>query len=300
MPTVSVDENTILKLKIADDIRRVKLHHEAGQVLTYDKISQAIAQTWPELPAYKASYRDGEGDLCTLTPETVSDFVGFATVVSDETILKLELHPESSKVAEPTKAEEPTSQKVVPSLLCAFLHLFTMGFNKDRAKVLNAQGPMVLANKIKAEAQALSVVCALLWKDIVTQYFQISNGSWDKLFNEGTAVSFWWYLYAGLCTLSLVCLSSSLFCNILLLVTMNNLIESKVETFLKVAGWTMKIPYLGGVYGLVFYCAAWVLLSYFATDGKGWFTFVAVLFLIGASVIFFSGARYVHGTYVAD
>jgi hypothetical protein len=299
----------VLKVKFADEIRRVELPQGAAQGLDYEKVSQAIAQIWPDLPACKAKYFDCEGDLCTLAEQTMSDFVRLRPGISNgqtETIWKLELHPISSKEASPTRKEEASSRKV-PNLLWCWVHLFTMGFNADRLDVLEEQGPKELATKIKAEASAMSLVIALCWKDVVSLYLALSRGAWDATFAnpnsteapEAPEKTIGYYLFAVLTLLAVCGLTTALFCNILLLISMNNLVDTKLEAFLKDAGWTMKVPYLGTVYGLVLYLAAMALLALYA-DSTGWFVSVIALLGIGCVIVQGSCAKYIHATYVAN
>lgn len=306
----ALDSSLVLKVKFADEIRRVKLAQGVAQGLDYEKMCQAIAEVWPDLPAYKAKYVDCEGDLCTLTEQTMIDFVGSkrkSSLEQVETILTLELYSTCSREASPTKEYEPSS-KSVPSLPWCWVHLFTMGFNADRQDILEVQGPKELATKIKAEASAMSLVIALCWKDVVSLYLAMSRGVWDDVFANPNSSeipdgprekTMGYYLFGVLTVLSVCGLTIALFCNILLLISMNNFVDTKLDAFLKDAGWTIKVPYLGTVYGLVLYLVAMALLSYYA-DNAGWFLLVVGLVGIGCVIVQGTCAKYIHATYVAN
>ena len=68
-----------LKLQLRDEIRRVKV---PGGLASYADVEQALASAWPELIARDVrlvpKYRDDDGDLCTLSGTSFTDFVALS------------------------------------------------------------------------------------------------------------------------------------------------------------------------------------------------------------------------------
>jgi len=81
---------TVLKLKHQGEVRRVLL--QQGEV-KFEDLADEIEKAWPGINHYTPKYLDDEGDLCTLTPASASDFLRFASDSSGQRLLKLELVP---------------------------------------------------------------------------------------------------------------------------------------------------------------------------------------------------------------
>mmetsp|Transcript_121180 Transcript_121180/g.342880 ORF Transcript_121180/g.342880 Transcript_121180/m.342880 type:complete len:619 (-) Transcript_121180:223-2079(-) len=100
---------TVLKIKCLGQVHRVVLSQ--GEV-TYESIQDAIRKVHP-VSAVDAKYLDDEGDLCTLCPASLSDFVAISAEQNGRKILKLELiAPAPTPMPNPTmaNAEQPHGQ----------------------------------------------------------------------------------------------------------------------------------------------------------------------------------------------
>lgn len=82
---------TILKVDCEGDMRRALL---AGTP-NYEAIERAVQEIWPHRSAREAKYEDDEGDACTLTEGTFTDFLCTAkkTATGGQSILRLRLAP---------------------------------------------------------------------------------------------------------------------------------------------------------------------------------------------------------------
>jgi len=80
---------TILKVDCEGDMRRALL---AGTP-NYDAIERAVQEIWPHRSAREAKYEDDEGDACTLTEGTFTDFLCTAKKTATGQILRLRLAP---------------------------------------------------------------------------------------------------------------------------------------------------------------------------------------------------------------
>jgi len=91
----------VLKIKCNDQVHRLILPE--GEP-TYEKVQEAISQVYAD-GVVDAKYLDDEGDLCTLSPGSFSDFLG----LSDGKTLKLEV----SVVSPPAASSAVSSDAIV-------------------------------------------------------------------------------------------------------------------------------------------------------------------------------------------
>lgn len=95
METSQQAVETILKVDCEDDVRRALLKGTP----TYADIDRAVQEIWPNRSAREAKYVDEEGDACTLTEHTFSDFLCTTAKTAPQLqMLRLTLSPAGAAV----------------------------------------------------------------------------------------------------------------------------------------------------------------------------------------------------------
>jgi hypothetical protein len=103
MDTSAPAAETVLKVECEGDLRRALLKGTPN----YTAFDRAVQEIWPNRSAHEAKYMDEDGDACTLTELTFTDFLETAKTTANGQVLRLTLCPatagESSKA--PTAEE---------------------------------------------------------------------------------------------------------------------------------------------------------------------------------------------------
>jgi len=105
---------TILKVDCEGDLRRALLKGTP----TYSAIDRAIQEIWPQRLSHEAKYLDVDNDACTLTEQTLTDFLRCAKMTSRGKVLRLLLSkappPSSDNAADVDKAPSATDCFAMP------------------------------------------------------------------------------------------------------------------------------------------------------------------------------------------
>jgi len=168
----------VLKIKHEGTFSRLTLHGEPS----YDKVAAVVADSWPEFattepaaggPATAAAfgvlqgrvkYRDDDGDVCTLTPHTFSDFLalhnrGGKGGDSGMRVLKLELEPPPG--AGPAHLQ-PNTKEATPEVA----HGLGQGLASEGHRAM-CLGPRRLLLAIKALEQSGGLTTEMLTSLVV-------------------------------------------------------------------------------------------------------------------------------------
>jgi hypothetical protein len=86
--------DTVLKIDCDSDLRRALLTGTP----TYADVDRAIQELWPGRAIHEARYKDDDGDMCSLTEQTFSDFLIVAKEVNNgRAVLRLHLVPAAAR-----------------------------------------------------------------------------------------------------------------------------------------------------------------------------------------------------------
>jgi len=104
----------VLKIKYQEQTYRVKMQQQRPKSISYHAdIVPAIQKALPQLSTFTAKYLDDEGDLCTLSQDTVADFLSFSTIAADQKVVKLTILNAEEGVVEVAHEDEAMSGHIV-------------------------------------------------------------------------------------------------------------------------------------------------------------------------------------------
>mmetsp|Transcript_18084 Transcript_18084/g.33263 ORF Transcript_18084/g.33263 Transcript_18084/m.33263 type:complete len:271 (+) Transcript_18084:1-813(+) len=248
-------------------------------------------------------YLDHDGDLCNLTSSSFNDFLGFASERAGEKVLTVHICVENADpVPKQGVALQSKPAQVVPSFLRSFKDIFTMGFAVDRIKILEVQGPDALAERLRSENDTMSVISTLLMSMVFEMWIMLLEGDLDRLivYDENQEIAWQYYPYLGLLVASIALFGSSVLTTIVLSLMLNNILDDKVEAFIRDSGLCLRLPYLGSLYGILSFLLSVCFLAFFQADGMKTGIIVSVVAAVACIVTGSVNAKYVHAAYTAD